>query len=244
LYSCHNTNEGAFLITKITTEQSKAFDKHLEYWLSVGRRTETIDKPKAENAVNFLYEKILKLPKPKQYLFLDSPMACQIFLNGSQLYSQLYSQLHSQLHSQLYSQLHSQLHSQLYSQLHSQLHSQLYSQLHSQLYSQKMNFIYEASGNWTLQYYWHYYAVLNEIFPQKKKDFALFEEFIEHSKHYHKLHLSPEIAVVCDFPKTIQVNAKGELSSETGMALEYRDGYGIYALSGQTASSLLGLQLL
>jgi hypothetical protein len=82
------------------------------------------------------------------------------------------------------------------------------------------------------------------LFPEKKKDFALFEEFIEHSKTYHKIYLSPEIAVVCDFPKTISVNKQGMLSSELGMALEYRDGYGIYASNGTVANSLLELQLL
>ncbi len=107
-----------------------------------------------------------------------------------------------------------------------------------------MQFTQESKTNWVQYYYWHYSYILNEIFPEKKKDFSLFLEYLEHSKHYHYVYLSPEIAVFSDFPKTISVNAKGQLDNEQEKALEYRDGYGFYASNGITARSSLELQLL
>jgi hypothetical protein len=221
------------MINKLSREQEAIFPKYLNYWLAQGRRIETIDRERAKESIDFLYTKILKIDKPKQYLFLDSPMACQLFLNGS-----------SQLWSQLRRQLENQLENQLGSQLWSQLGSQLWSQLGSQLGSQKLNYVYETRTNWTQSYYWHYSFVLNELFPEKKKDFGLFLDYLEHSKHYHCVYLSPEVAVFSDFPKTINVDSTGRLDSSESKALEYRDGYGFYARKGIVANSRLELELL
>jgi hypothetical protein len=201
------------MISKLTPEQESKIPEYLNYWLSIGLRTETIDRKKAKEAVDFLYTNILKMDKPKQYTFLDSPMACQLFLNGS-------------------------------NQLGNQLRNQLGNQLGNQLRNQKMQFTWESKTNWTQDYYWYYSYILNELFPEKKKDFSLFLEYLEHSKHYHHVYLSPEIAVFSDFPKTISVNTEGQLDNEQEKALEYRDGYGFYASNGITARSPLELELL
>jgi hypothetical protein len=107
-----------------------------------------------------------------------------------------------------------------------------------------MQVTYESKTNWTQYYYWQYSFILNELFPEKKKDFSLFLKYLEHSKHYHHIYLSPEIAVFSDFPKTISVNSEGKLDNAQNKALEYRDGYGFYASNGTIARSSLELQLL
>ena len=213
------------MISKLTPEQESKIPEYLNYWLSVGLRTETIDRERAKESIDFLYTKILKIDKPKQYLFLDSPMACQIFLNSS-------------------NQLENQLRNQLRNQLWNQLRDPLRDQLENQLGDQKMQFTYESKTNWMQYYYWHYSFILNELFPEKKKDFSLFLEYLEHSKHYHHTYLSPDIAVFSDFPKTISVNSEGKLDNAQGKALEYRDGYGFYASNGITVRSSLELELL
>jgi hypothetical protein len=130
------------------------------------------------------------------------------------------------------SQLDSQLYSQLYSQLRSQLGSQLDSQLYSQLRSQ-LGFTYETGSNWINYYYWHYDFILNEIFPNKKNDFELFSNYLETTKNYHYIYLSPDLALFSDFPDVIEVNKEGILDNDSGKALRYRDGYGIYVIDGK-----------
>ena len=313
------------MISKLTPEQEAKIPEYLNYWLGIGLRTETIDREKAKEAVNFLYTKIIKIDKPKQYIFLDSPMACQLFLNGSnqlgnqlgfqlrnqlwnqlegrlesqlwnqlgdqlesqlrnqlrnqlgdQLDSQLWSQLRNQLGNQLWNQLGDQLRNQLRSQLWNQLESRLWNQLGDQLWSQlrnqlgnqlwnqlgdqlrnqlrsqlwnqlgdqKIQFTSESKTNWIQSYYWHYSYILNELFPEKKKDFDLFLEYLEHSKHYHHLYFFPDVAIFSDFPKSIFLNSQGRLDNPCGMALEYRDGYGFYAQNGAIVNSPLELELL
>ena len=253
------------MISKLTPEQEAKIPEYLEYWKNIGLTTETIDREKAKEAVDFLYTKIMRIEKPKEYIFLDSPMACQLFLNssnqlsnqlwnqlgdqlgnqlGNQLWNQLENQLENQLRNQLRNQLWNQLWNQLENQLWNQLRNQLWNQLWNQLANQKMQFIYESKTNWVQEYYWHSSFLLNEIFPEKKKNFGLFLEYLEHSKHYHHIYLSPEVAVFSDFPKTISLNSKGRLDNSQGMALEYRDRYGFYAQNGITANSPLELELL
>ena len=241
------------MISKLTPEQEAKIPQYLEYWKNIGLRTETIDREKAKEAVDFLYTKIMRIEKPKEYIFLDSPMACQLFLNSSnqlrnqldnQLENQLRNQLWNQLENQLWNQLWFQLRNQLWNQLWNQLKNQLWNQLKNQLWNQKMQFIYESETNWMQQYYWHSSFFLNEIFPEKKKNFGLFLEYLEHSKHYHHIYLSPEVAMFSDFPKTISLNSEGRLDNSQGMALEYRDRYGFYTQNGITVSSPLELELL
>jgi hypothetical protein len=226
------------MITKLTETQEKQIPVYLKKWLDVGYRTKTIDRDKAKIAVNFLYEKILKISAPKYVVFLDSPMMCQMAMNflgedSSQLYSQLDSQLDSQLRSQLYSQLYSQLGSQLRSQLDSQLDSQLGSQLDSQL---GKKYFYESISNWYLRYYWFwtYDYVLNEIFPEKaeKPEFKLFNEFMNNMQELHYVYMCKDIVFLSDFPSEINLNSEKRLHSDKNEALLYRDGYGVFALNG------------
>jgi membrane-associated HD superfamily phosphohydrolase len=247
-------------LSDITKEQEQKIPQYLNYWLSVGRRTAPVDREKATQAVNFLYVDIMKMQKPKTYLFLDSPMACQLFINSvklksqlwNQLESQLWSQLRNQLGNQLWSQLRNQLGNQLESQLRNQLGNQLWSQLRNQLESQlwsqlrnqELEYKQESTTNLTQAYYWHYSFILNELFPEKKKDFALFEEYLKHSKEFHHLYLYEDTAIICDFPSTLSVNEKGKLDNSYGKALEYRDGWGFYASNGTIRNSPLELELL
>ena len=140
------------MINKLTKEQEKKILYYFNKWKKIGLEYKSIDREYAKKLL-LEYVSIIDI-KPKIFIFLESPMVCQLAMNlldsqlrsqldsqlcsqlDSQLYSQLDSQLCSQLYSQLYSQLDSQLHIQLLSQLHSQLGNQLLSQLHSQLYSQ------------------------------------------------------------------------------------------------------------
>lgn len=86
---------------------------------------------------------------------------------------------------------------------------------------------------------WFYSFILNEIFPKKRKDFALFLEYLEHSKHYHISYLYPEIAVLSDFPSNLELNKDGKLHSLEKKAMEYRDGWGFYAVNGKSYDNLV-----
>jgi hypothetical protein len=144
---------------------------------------------------------------------------------GSQLYSQLGSQLRGQLGSQLGSQLYSQLYSQLDSQLGSRLRGQLGGQLGSQLYSQlDSHYIVLWWGTWVCYYDFAEYIGIR--FDTKKLN--LFRRFV---KNIHSCLPYKNIFFYSDKP--IKCHWKGRrLHNENGMAVEYADRWGWYALNG------------
>ena len=188
-----------------------------------------------ELAVNFVFH-VLKDSQLDSQLHskLDSQLYSQL---GSQLYSQLGSQLHSQLYSQLGSQLYSQLDSQLRSQLDSQLHSQLYSQLGSQLYSQLDKLRpYFLNNRWGSQHWcaWEaFYLFGHEIGVEySAEDIALLREWARLSKSIGWWAPWDGICFVSDRPRHVSFDAARRLHSETGMAVEYSDGWGVHAWHG------------
>ena len=216
------------MITKLTKAQEKKIAVYLKKGEDIGYRTKTIDRVKAKKAVDFLYKDIMKIDKPKYVIFLDSPMAVQLAYNlikNTKFYDKITdSQLRSQLNSQLASQLRSQLDSQLYSQLYSQLESQL-----------NLQYLYPTITNlgWT-GYYTFYNYILNELLPEKKKDFKLFTTFLKHYSEIHYCLFFKDIAFVSDFPKKIRLNDRKQLHSYNEAALEYRDGYSLFQSNGIT----------
>lgn len=73
------------MIKELTKKQEELIPIYRQKWLDAGYRTETIDREKAKEYVNILYTDILGLEKPKYYLFLDSPLMCQMALHDCQV---------------------------------------------------------------------------------------------------------------------------------------------------------------
>jgi len=240
------------MIEKLTPKQEKLVPKYLQKWLKVGYRTKTMDKAKVKKAVNFLYDNMKDKKRPKHIVYLDSPLACQLACNiiknsklssvdlrsnlgdnlQSNLRSKLGSNLWSKLGSNLWSNLRSNLESNLWSNLDSNLWSNLWSNLRSNLQLNKLEYFSTGDSNWWQSWYWHYDFILNELMPEKKKDFKLYTEFLKHSQEYHMVWLFPEICFVSDFPKHIKLNDNKQLHSFDVPALHYRDGYALFYSNG------------
>jgi citrate lyase gamma subunit len=175
------------------------------------------------------------------YSQLDSQLDSQL---GSQLGSQLRSQIDSQLDSQLDLQLRSQLYSQLGSQLRSQLDSQLYSQLGSQLGSQQLTYIDNTALLWYWGgYYCFYDYILNELHPTKKDDFRIFQAFTEWLSKINWIIPLSGVCIVIQNPKQIKFNADKLLHNADGPAVEYPDGYSLYAYNGTVGNNLMDATL-
>ena len=167
---------------------------------------------------------------------LDSQLSNQL---SNQLRSQLYSQLDSQLSNQLYSQLDSQLSSQLDSQLRSQLDSQLSNQLDSQLSNQLDSQLSNQLSNqlrsqpWYIGLWYRAWSgwylggqILGVEYPAEQLN--LFIDWNERASTwvaYKGLCVVSANPVECHWQD-------GELHNDSGMSVEYADGWGIYSIGG------------
>lgn len=69
------------MITELMKEQEDLIPVYLKKWLDVGYRTTTTNQKKCKKAIDFLYVDILEMEKPSEYIFLRSPMECQVEIN-------------------------------------------------------------------------------------------------------------------------------------------------------------------
>ena len=98
-----------------------------------------------------------------------------------------------------------------------------------------------SPDNWNVCYYFYYDYILNVLFPEKRNEFALFVEWLEHVKELHKYYCYEGVCIVVDFPTEIHIENR-MLHNTKGMALKYSDGYGMYAVNGTAMNSVDFLQ--
>jgi hypothetical protein len=167
------------------------------------------------------------------YSQLDNQLGSELDSQlGSQLGDELNIQLNIQLYNQLYNQLNSQLRSQLFSQLFNQLDSQLDIQLYSQLIKQLRSQLSNINSNWLLIFWWLVWAGWYDYakYIGVKFDNKIFKIFMDFVTNVSFIIPYYGIAFVSENP---QIEWKeGKLHSETGMAVKYADGWGMYSLYG------------
>jgi hypothetical protein len=88
-----------------------------------------------------------------------------------------------------------------------------------------------------MYYYFHYDYVLNVLFPEKREDFTLFLEWLEHAKELHKYYCYEGVCIAIEFPSEIHLKDHKTLHNTSGMALRYKDGYGMFAVEGESLSA-------
>jgi len=86
-------------------------------------------------------------------------------------------------------------------------------------------------------YYFYYDYVLNVLFPEKRRDFALYLQWLEHAKELHKYYCYEGVCIVIQFPSEIHLKDGKTLHNTASMALRYPDGYGMFAVDGEALSA-------
>jgi hypothetical protein len=202
------------IIEKLNPEQEKAIPVYIEKWVKMAERP--MEKERAFNAVTNIY-KAMGEKKPLVVVG-DSPIStaimCAMFWC---IFKGKKSQLRSQLHSQLSIQLYSQLGSQLYSQLRSQLGSQLQS----------------LNGQWYLSVWWLAWCGWCDYARHigVKFDEDAYRFFMDFNSEINFIIPFKGIAFISEKPSSIKWKNR-LLHCEDGLAVSYKDGYGLWCLNG------------
>jgi len=94
------------------------------------------------------------------------------------------------------------------------------------------SYVYPSRSNLWVGYYVMYDFILNELFPERKKEFPLLEKVIKATSDIHMMWCFPEVVVISDFPESIKLNEDKRLHNGEGASLRYRDGFEIFSLNG------------
>ena len=236
-------------IEKLTQQQEALIGVYREKWRRIALSTEAIDPQKASNAVKAAYE-LMGYQEP-EIIFCDSYCAVGYALVnqqdkelGSKLGSKLWLQLSKKLNSQLSNQLWSQLDSQLDSELNNQLWNQLNSQLDNRLWSQLWRKLEKYFNNYLwlvvdLAYYGSLFdfciSVLNCAYDPKQ--WQIFQ-----SLAFDCAWMFPfkNTCYVCDRPRILSFDNQQRLHAEGQPAIQYADGFSVYAYHGVTLPEKYG----
>jgi len=223
-------------IEKLTAEQEQALVAYHAECMAIGTSTAPADRPKAEAAISKMYQFIGK-PQPK-FIWCDSPATCilarlvlQEWLktakDESSLWSSLESSLGSSLRSSLWSSLGSSLESSLRSSLWSSLGSSLGSSLRSSWWGQQ-------------EQYWIGFYRFMELHlkitydPQKSEHLGWWQDITESANWWFPYE---GYCFVSERPIRCAIDEERRLHHESLAAMEFKDGWKVYAYHGVTVSA-------
>lgn len=244
-------------IGKLTSEQLALLPSYREKWRSVALSTKLINRKEATEAVKSAYLAIGK--QEPEVLFCDSPQGLpktftkilqrqlgrmewlvELYLDAQRM-EQLQQVLGIPLGRQLAEQLYNSLRQQLAGQLHYSVRAQLEAHLRLAPYElqwEQLQYNQQLQRHlpdcmileyWTRDALWFDYciSVLNCTHSQAK--WLAFKSLVEHCGW---LFPYEKICVVCDRPIQLAFDNEGHLHAEGEPALQFTDGFSVYAFHG------------
>ncbi len=222
------------MITELTEKQKEMIPVYVEKWAKIGLSCEPVTD--YEETINLFYEKILNKKRPAKIILSPSPLSAwqQVLKLGKQLVvEQVVKQVVEQIKQQIREQLWEQLWQKLWPQVGSQVEQkvwrpQLKQQLWPQVWQQVGGFVYPYAGVQFSEVNFLVYDYFNEVLDiQFPKIWFIYKRIAELGLFYP----FDDICIVLGRPEQISMKNK-VLHNETGMAVKYRDGWGIYMLNG------------
>jgi len=244
------------LIEHMTPEDAGRLPGYRDEWMARGLATGPCDRPAIEAAMREVYRAAGHEP-PGIVIWMDSPLggvlASAVLSQGrdqlreqlreqlwdqlgDQLGAQLRAQLRGQLREQLWDQLREQLWEQLWDQLRDQLREQLWDQLGAQLRDQLGAQLREQlTGRMDGQHdipwvaWWEYARQIGVELTDAQRDWLAGMCGMADTGWWWPME---GCVVLTERPAALHRDAQGRLHSETGPALSYSDGYGLWAVHG------------
>ena len=220
-------------IEKMTEEQAAALPAFREQWRSIGLSTAPLHADAARSAVRDLY-RAGEERAPTAVIVLSSPMACLVArgILNTLLKDKLSDNQRQVLEVRLRGQLWGQLGDQLGGQLGDQLWDQLWGQLGDQLGDQDLfqaSYMIGGMDAFWLAFY-EYGERIGARYSARTKQH--FEAYKAYALTCGWLYPYKSIAFVSDRPAEIHFDEARRLHCATGMAVRFRDGWGVHAWHG------------
>lgn len=247
-------------IEKLTLEQEQALSEWRDRWLTIGRTPGAANMEAVKPIIADFYSR-LGYEAPL-FVNCQSPLRAQMHINlmhkqlewqpnqwlGEQLRGELEWRLwlelqlchfDKQLGTELQRQLGRKLKDELRDLLFRQLCAHLRWQLREELGNQKLKFF--DTWLWgSLDAYWiaYYLFISTHVSPDiyKSDDLALLEQWAVLAQNCFWWYPFRGICFVCDRP-VYRLDSDGRLHSPEAMAMEFEDGYGLYAGHRQRRST-------
>ena len=218
-------------IEKISPKLIAKFPAYVHRWTEIGLCTEPADWARFEVGVNEAYA-AAGLPAPALRFRMASPMAgaiCAAILASPKLQEVLGKR--AQVRDQVGDQVRDQVWDQVWAQVRDQVRDQVWAQVRDQVWAQVRDQVRVACwGQHDVSWLAFYDYFNNEL--GLKKQTAKLTGLWNISQAGGWWWPFKGAVIMTDRPCALHRDGNGRLHNESGMALEYRDGWGIYAIGG------------
>jgi len=244
---------GSETILSLTEDDTELMARVRDEALAAGLSTEPMDREVAKESIIDVYADA-GLPPPVIWVYLDSPYAGYWAAQrlsrvwdqvGAQVLAQLWDQAEAQIWDQVEDQVLAQVKDQVGDQVKDQVWDQVGAQVLAQLWDQARAQIWDQVEDqvridvWRCEYGQHDSALLSYFEFFRRKGLA---EFLAETERLHPLWRIAHSAgwwwpfkgacIITDRPCVLNRDQNHRLHCETGPALLYRDGWGVYAWHG------------
>ncbi len=233
------------MIENLTKKQEEAMIRVRDEWLDMFFSGKEIDKPKAKELIEWLYE-FSGLSKP-DVLFVESPLAAQYAINmisevhrdqvrgqvWDQVWGQVWGHVGGQVSDHVWDQVRDQVRGQVWGQVRDHVRDHVRDQVGDQVGGKKLNYFSFSSYGNVSDYGWlSFYSFFEEEFGinNTNKAFKAFRELIR-TGIYDMVQLDG-LCVACSLPMRVERNTEKRMHSVSGPAIEWKDGYKLYYLNG------------
>ena len=246
-------------INKLTKVQEQKMPIYLKKWLDNGYSTKPLNREKTAQSIKWLYE-FKNLNAPTLW-FCESPLQVQLIINllkndlinlmpnlrdnlwtnlSANLWDNLGNNLSDNLRDNLGTNLRNNLCDNLWDNLRDNLgpnlRDNLWTNLRDNLWNKKLKFEYFLSPAFESSWVAFYDFVLNEIFPERKEKFSVFNsECIDFYMNTFLIVPFHNICFISERPTEIhklQVGSRYVLHNDGGPCMKFRDDYDFHCLNG------------
>ena len=218
-------------ITKLTQHQVDRMPFVRDKWLKIGLSTELCDRDLVERQIDEVY-KIVGLDPPGIRVWLRSPLEGCIGAHllsqvGDQVRAQVRDQVWDQVRDQVWDQVRDQVWGQVWAQVGAQVGDQVRAQVRDQVMAQVMAQVSKCGygihdAGWLSFYdYWSEYL-----------DLLIIQPLLSLSGNVGWWWPFHNAVVLTERPCFICRDEQNRLHHENRMAIEYPDGFGVYAWHG------------
>jgi hypothetical protein len=211
------TKRAVTRIDSLTPEQTALLPVFRDQWLGVGLSTEPADRPAAEAAARLAYERAGLAP-PSIVLWLDSPLAGAIGAAMLAAYGV------EPARAQVRDQVRAQVGDQVWAQVWAQVGDQVWAQVGDQVGDQVRRAGYGQHDAGWLGFY--------ATFARLGLDVSKLDGLLALARSCGWWWPFAGAVILTERPRRLERDAEGRLHSDDGRAIEYPDGWGIYAWHG------------
>ncbi len=231
-------------IDALTPEQEALIPVYLEKWRNIGLSTEKINRKKAAKLVNKAYA-LNGLSEPEM-IFLDSPRTA-ICSSWVKVWTEPRGELDSYLSSQFRNQIEKSLWNLISAKLFNGIINEykILTDLYFSLEYLIANKLFKVDGYNTFEpKYWLAYSCLFDfcISVLNCAYLARHLQVVQDvAEHCGLIFCSESVAIICERPTKISLDNQNRLHAQAEPAIQFADGYSLYAYHGVTLPEKYGI---